>query len=76
MRGKTYRVQLTEDEQRRLKDITDKGVHPARQMTRARILLLLHEGTDPAGKPSKVPEQSGIVEQCLCTVRLVYVVSR
>jgi hypothetical protein len=76
MRGKIYRVQLTEDEQRRLKDITTKGVHPARQMTRARILLLLDEGTDPAGKPVKVPEQSEIAEQCRCTVRLVYVVSR
>jgi hypothetical protein len=76
MRGKTCRVQLTGDEQRRLKDITIKGVHPARQMTRARILLLLHEGTDPAGKPVKAPEQSEIAEQCGCTVRLVYAVSR
>jgi transposase len=76
MRGKIYRVQLTEDEQRRLKDITTKGVHPARQMIRARILLLLDEGRDMAGKPVKAPEQREIAEQCRCTVRLVYAVSK
>ncbi|MDR2052038.1 MAG: helix-turn-helix domain-containing protein [Treponema sp.] len=53
-----------------------KGVHPARQITRARILLLLHEGTDPAGKPVKAPKQSEIAEQCLSTTRLVYIVSK
>jgi hypothetical protein len=39
MKGKTYRVHLTEDERRRLEDIVTKGVHPARQIIRARILL-------------------------------------
>jgi hypothetical protein len=76
MKGKTYRVHLTEGEQQRLKDIMARGVHPARQMTRAHILLLLHEGTDPAGKPVKAPGQSDIAGQCRCTTRLVYTVGR
>ena len=76
MRGKTYRVHLTEDEQQRLEDIMSKGVHPARQITRAHILLLLNEGTDQAGKPVTVPEQSDIAKQCLCTTSLVYKVSK
>jgi transposase len=73
MRGKTYRVHLTEDERRRLEDIVSKGVHPARQITRARILLLLDEGTGPGGK---VPEQSDIAERCRCTSSLVYIASK
>ncbi|MDR2661849.1 MAG: hypothetical protein LBC31_02495, partial [Treponema sp.] len=75
MRGKIYRVQLTEDEQQRVKDIISKGVHPARQITRAHILLLLHEGTNQAGKPVRVPEQADIAKQCRCTTSLVYTVS-
>jgi transposase len=76
MRGKIYRVHLTEEEQQRLKDIISKGVHPARQITRAHILLLLNEGKDQAGKPVKVPEQSDIAKQCRCTTSLVYKVSK
>jgi hypothetical protein len=76
MRGKIYRVHLTEEEQHLLKDIVSKGVRPARQITRARILFLLHEGTGQAGKPVKAPEQTGIAEQCRCTTRLVYTVSK
>jgi transposase len=75
MRGKTYRVYLTQDEQRRLEGILTQGV-PARQITRARILLLLNEGADQAGKPVKVADQSGIAEQCRCTTSLVYTVSK
>jgi hypothetical protein len=76
MRGKIYRVHLPEEEQQRLEDIVSKGVHPARQIIRARILLLLHEGAGRAGKPVKAPEQSGIAKQCRCTTRLVYTVSK
>jgi hypothetical protein len=76
MRRKTYPVHLTESEQQRLKDIMTKGVHPARQMTRAHILLLLHEGTDAAGKPVKAPEQREVAGRCRCAVRLVYTVSK
>jgi transposase len=76
MRGKTYRVHLTEDERQRLLDIVTKGAHPVRQITRARILLLLNEGTEHEGKPVKVPEQSGVAERCRCTASLVYTVSK
>jgi transposase len=76
MRGKIYRVRLTEEEQRRLKDIVAKGVHPARQITRARIVLLLNEEAGRAGKPVKVPEQADIAERCGCTTGLVYTVSK
>ena len=72
MRGKTYRVHLTEDEQQRLEDIMSKGIHPARQITRAHILLLLNEGTDGAGKPVMVPDQRDIGKECRCTTSLVY----
>jgi transposase len=71
MRGKTYRVHLTKDEEKRLKDIVNKGIHPARQITRARILLLLNEGVSVS-----VPEQSEIAERCQCNTVLVYRVSK
>jgi transposase len=76
MRGKIYRVHLTEDEGQRLEDIVSKGVHPARQITRAGILLLLNEGTDQAGKPVKVLEQTAVAERCRCATSLVYMVSK
>jgi transposase len=76
MRTKTYPVHLTSEEERRLKDIVNKGVHPARQITRARILLLLNEGAIPEGKSDKVPEQSEIAERCQCHINLVYTVSK
>jgi transposase len=76
MRGKTYRVHLSPDERQRLEDIATKGVHPARRITRARILLLLDEGTDRNGKPVKVSEQSEIAERCRCATGLVYRVSK
>jgi transposase len=72
MREKTYRVRLTAEEEQRLKDIVTKGVHPARQVRRARILLLLNEGTDREGNPVKAPEQSEIAERCGRHIDLVY----
>jgi transposase len=76
VRGKIYRVHLTLDERQRLNDIVSKGVHPARQITRAHIVLLLNEGTDQAGAPIMVPEQTDIAKQCRCTTSLVYRVSK
>jgi hypothetical protein len=76
MRGRIYRVHLTEEEQQRLKDIVNKGVHLARQIIRARVLFLLHEETDQEGKACKAMEESGIANRCGCAVRLVYTVSR
>jgi transposase len=76
MRGKTYRVHLTAEEEQRLKDIVSKGVHPARHVRRARILLVLNEGTGREGKPVKVPEYSEIAERCQCHSDLVYTVGK
>jgi hypothetical protein len=71
MRGKVYRVHITKDEKKRLEEIVSQGVHPARQVRRAHILLLLNE---EEGKP--VTEQSEIAERYGCTTRVVYTVSR
>jgi hypothetical protein len=46
MRTKLYWVRLTAEEKKRLEDIINKGAHPARQVRRARILLMLNEGED------------------------------
>jgi transposase len=76
MRTKIYRVRLTAEEKKKLEDIVSKGVHPAREVRRARILLLLNEGEEREGKADKVPEQSEIARQCLCGIGVVYWVSK
>lgn len=76
MRGKSYRVCLTEEEKKRLEDIVSKGVHPARQVRRARILLMLDEGEGLEGELVKAAKQSEIALQCQCTTGLVYTVSK
>jgi hypothetical protein len=53
-----------------------EGIHPARQITHAHLLLLLDEGTDQAGKPGKVAKQADIAKQCRCTTKVVYTVSK
>jgi hypothetical protein len=76
MRERIYRVHLTEEERQRLKNIASKGVHPARQIIRARILLLLNEETGQAGKAGRAMEESRVANRCGCAIRLVYTVSR
>jgi transposase len=76
MRGKFYRVHLTAEEENLLEDIVRKGMHPARKITRAHILLLLNEKKDSNGKPVKVPEQREIAEQCQCASNMVYMVGK
>jgi transposase len=76
MRAKIYRVHLTEDEEKQLTDLIGRGAHPARQVTRARVLLLLNEKTDQEGKPAKIPEQKEIAGQCRCHTDLVYKVGK
>jgi transposase len=61
---------------KQLKDIISKGVPPARQITRARILLLLNEGEEHGWKAPPVPAQSEIAERCQCATFLVYTVSK
>lgn len=45
MRPKTYTVTLSDDEQARLRQMLRGGSHKARTLTRVRILLHAHEGT-------------------------------
>jgi transposase len=71
MRGKVYRVHLTKDEKKRLEEVVSTGVHPARQVRCAHILLSLHE---EEGKPER--EQREIAARYGCTARVVYTVSR
>jgi transposase len=76
MRGRTYRVHLTEGEERRLKDIINGGMYPPRQLRRARILLLLHEGEGREGKAARAPDQKEIAERCRCHTDLVYTAAK
>jgi hypothetical protein len=71
MRGKICQVHLSKDEKQRLEDIVSKGVHPARRIIRARILLLLNEGEGREGKPVKAPGQREIAERCGRATRIV-----
>ncbi|MDR1863253.1 MAG: hypothetical protein LBQ67_04955 [Treponema sp.] len=57
MRGKTYRVYLTEEEKKRLEDIISREIHSARQIRRGCMLLLLNETGDKQDKPVRVPER-------------------
>ncbi|GHT52123.1 hypothetical protein FACS1894106_0160 [Spirochaetia bacterium] len=76
MRPKKYMVRLTELEKKRLAAITKKRDRPARQIIRAKILLLLNEEPDRRGKPKPVPEQREIADRCHCEIALIYRVSR
>jgi transposase len=67
MKGQKYHISLTEIERKKLKELTMKGRHPSRQITRARVLLALNGGKK---------EQKEIAELCQCSVGLVYDVSR
>jgi transposase len=76
VKGKTYSVKLPEEGKRRLEGIVSKGVHPARQIRRAAILLMLNEGTVGQGKAGAAPKQEEIAQRCRCHTGLVYTVSR
>ena len=41
MKKKVYKVQLSVEEKKQLKEMISKGKHPARQLTRAHLLLAL-----------------------------------
>jgi transposase len=71
MRVKVFKVQLSDQERKMLKDLTSKGSHPARQIIRAQVLLALDEG---AGKPA--PKAEEIASRCHCGTGLVYTISK
>jgi transposase len=74
MRGKHYKVLLTQAERDLLSAITKKGNRPARQITRAHILLLLDQ--KPEGTKETVRTDAAIAEKCRCETKLVYRVSK
>jgi transposase len=76
MKGKTYHVHLTAEVEKELRDIVSKGVHPARKVRRARILLLLNERIDEEGKAVKGMTQSEVAKLCQCYTDMVYKVSK
>jgi transposase len=74
MRGKQYKVILTRSERASLSAITRKGNHPARQITRAHILLLLDR--KPEGGKETILTDGEIAERCHCDEKLAYTVSK
>lgn len=71
MRGKAYKVQLTDQERKALKKFISKGKHPARQIIHAQILLATDEG-----KGKKAAFDHEIAERCNCGKGLVYTVRK
>lgn len=67
-RKDAHPVNLSPAERRRLKDMTKKGIVSAREVSRARILLLLDEGW----APSDVPAAVGCGEATVRRVRARY----
>jgi hypothetical protein len=74
MREKQYKVLLTQAERDWVSAIPKKGNHPARQITRAHILLLLDQ--KPEGKKGTVLTDAAIAERCHCDTKLVYRASK
>jgi transposase len=74
MRGKQYKVLLTQAERESLLAITKKGNYPARQIIRANILLSLNQ--KPEGGKGAVRTDTEIAETCQCNPKLAYTVSR
>lgn len=70
-------IYLSEEEQVYLKSIVQKGVHPAKEITRARVLLML----DRTGKTDHVrykrtAEYAGISVQAVYNMRDEYLANR
>ena len=61
-RPKEYVVSLTITDRRELKKLVASGTHPARMITRARILLALDETDGPVGDRRDVAERLGTSE--------------
>ena len=74
IRAKQYKVALAKEERKLLVAITRKGKHPARHITRARILLFL-DGK-PEGTKGTVRTDAEIAQRCQCDPKVVYTVSK
>ena len=71
-RPKEYVVALTIADRRRLKTLVSTGSHPARMITRGRILLALDETDGPAPDRRVVAERLGISEGTVFRVAKQY----
>jgi transposase len=61
-RPKEYVVTLTVDDRVKLTRVISRGTHPARMITRARILVELDESAGPASDRRVVAERAGVSE--------------
>lgn len=69
-RTKVWRVELSAKDRRALEEMTRKGKVAAREMTRARALLLLDEGKDgPAKSVEEVRDATGLAVRSLLRLR-------
>jgi Mn-dependent DtxR family transcriptional regulator len=66
MSEKKYKVNLTETERKQLINLTRRGKSSARQLTRARVLLLSDENR-PKG-PMAASEIAALLAVSLCTI--------
>lgn len=71
---KKYKVNLSEEERKRLTAITRNGHHSAKKITRARVLLMADE-EHPEGrwKDKQIVEQLGIHENTVARIRKSFV---
>lgn len=70
MKPKKYKVRLTNEERKELKDITKRGKHSSATVKRANILLNLDENCGP------VKQQAEIASQLSTTTSTIYVISK
>ena len=70
---KSKEIRLTEDEQKYLKQYVRVGVHPAKAITRAHVLLLLDRtGKSDHVRYKRIAENSGISVQAVYNMRDEY----
>ena len=69
MLAKKYRVKLSQEQRKKLEDLTRRGTVSVRKYKRARVLLLADENSERAGK--KDAEIAELVDTSLSTVNRV-----
>jgi transposase len=70
MRTKKWKVNLSTSERKKLKDIANRGTHPAKIIRRANILLALDE------TQGKVATQEEIAKRFCTTTTLIHTISK
>jgi transposase len=67
-----YVVRLTADDRRRLERMVSSGKHPARVLTRARVLLKADTGTGPGWEDAAIAEALDCGDRTVARVRQRY----